>query len=153
VSDDWRVRLVNQPQSAGDTSAELKALRDRLRSRIGKDITVTKAKAGVIFLYAATGAAAVSAQDMAREVLAELGTAADMRLERRDPRQQVWVVSAGGATVMPPGQLDSDRDRRLLAAGIVIEKIIDSAGTKGTGTNLTALRLICALVVLKSIFC
>ena len=134
MSDDWRVRLAGQAQSAGDAWADPRALRDRLRSRVGKGVTVSKAKGGVIFLYAATAAAALSAQDAAGEVFAELGTAVDMRLERLDARQQAWVVSAGGATVMPPGQPDRDRDSRLLATGIVIADIIDSADT---GLNLT----------------
>ena len=48
---------------------------------------------------------------------------------------------AGGAGVLPPGQPDGDRDRRLLTAGIVIEDIVGGAGTgtTGTGANLRAL--------------
>ena len=103
-----------------------------MRSRVGGDITVTAAKAGVVFLYAPTGVAAATAQDTAREVLAERGTAADTRLERWDPHHQAWVVAAGTTAGLPPGQQDRDRDRSLLAAGMIVAAIIDGTSTSGS---------------------
>ena len=62
---------------------------DLLRSRAGEDVSVTAGKT-VVSLYAATADAAATAERMAREVLAQEGTVADIRLD--PPRRPVAIA-------------------------------------------------------------
>ena len=89
---------------------------------------MTTGKAG-IFLYAATEDAAGTAERTAREVLAQQGLAADIRLERWEPSRGAWLdVRSGEVTgAKPPsGRKRSPGRRRLRSVGAVIEAIIES---------------------------
>ena len=74
---------------------------DLLRSRAGGDVSVTVGKTGVI-LYAATADAAATAQDMARQVLAQQRLVADIRLDRWDPSRQAWLPLTDAAAAELP---------------------------------------------------
>ena len=101
---------------------------DLLRSRAGEDVSVTARKTG-IFLYAATADAAATAEGMAREVLAQQGIVADIRLDRWDPSRQAWLPPGDAAAAeLPPGQEHDPRRKRLRAAGAVVTAIFDGLG-------------------------
>ena len=97
---------------------------DLLRSRAAEGVSVTAGKTGV-FLYAATADAAATAEAMAREVLAQQGLAADIRLDRWDPSSEAWLPGDAAATEVPPGQQQDSGHRRLRSAGGVVMGIID----------------------------
>ena len=101
---------------------------DLLRSRAGEDVSVTARKTG-IFLYAATADAATTAEGMAREVLAQQGIVADIRLDRWDPSRQAWLPPGDAAAAeLPSGQEHDPRRKRLRAAGAVVAAIFDGLG-------------------------
>ncbi|MGH3280387.1 MAG: hypothetical protein ACRDNW_14790 [Trebonia sp.] len=128
MDEEWRVRLIPRDPSADRKPASADAVRDLLRSRSGVAVSVTAGKAGV-FLYAATEDAAVAAEATAREVLAQQGLTADIRLERWDPSRQEWLPpgEAPPADLPPvPGQERNPGRRRLRAAGALIEAIMDA---------------------------
>jgi hypothetical protein len=102
---------------------------DLLRSRAGEDVSVTAGKTGV-FLYAATADAAATAEGTAREVLAQQGLVADIRLDRWDPSSQAWLpASDAAAAELPSGQAQDPGHRRLRAAGAVVSAIFDGLGS------------------------
>ena len=102
---------------------------DLLRSRASEDVSVTAGKTGV-FLYAATADAAATAQAMAREVLAQQGLAADIRLDRWDPSREAWLPPGDAAAAeLPPGQEHDPGRRRLRAASAVVTAIFDGLGS------------------------
>ena len=102
---------------------------DLLRSRAGEDVSVTAGKTGV-FLYAATADAAATADGMAREVLAQQGLVADIRLERWDPSRQAWLPpSDAAAAELPSGQERDPGHRRLREVGAVVTAIFDGLGS------------------------
>lgn len=131
MDDEWRVSLVNFVQPAGGKPVSAGAVRDLLRSRGGAEVSVTGGKPG-IFLYAATGDAAAAAEGIAREVLAQLGLTADIRVERWDRSRRAWLPP--GDT--PAAELLSEQERShgrkyLHAAGTVIAAILDGIGNAG----------------------
>lgn len=102
---------------------------DLLRSRAGEDVSVTAGKTGV-FLYAATAGAAAIAEGMAREVLAEQGLVADIRLDRWDASREAWLSPGDAAAAeLPSGQEHDSGHRRLRAAGAVVTAIFDGLGS------------------------
>lgn len=102
---------------------------DLLRSRAGEDVSVTVGKTGV-FLYAGTADAAATAEAMAREVLAQQGLVADIRLDRWDPSRQAWLPpSDAAAAELPPEPGHDLGRRRLRAAGAVVTAIFDGLGS------------------------
>jgi hypothetical protein len=129
VDEEWRVSLIACVQLASGKPVLADSVCDLLRGRAGEDISVTAGKAGV-FLYTATADAAATAEDVAREVLAQQGLAADIRLDRWDPSRQAWLPPGDAAAAeLPSGQ---DRDpgrRRLRAAGAVVTAIFDGLGS------------------------
>ena len=128
MDEEWRVSLITCVQLASGKPVLADSVCDLLRSRAGEDISVTAGKAGV-FLYAATADAAATAEGMAREVLAEQGLAADIRLDRWDPSRQAWLPpSDAAAAELPSGQADEPRRGRLRAAGAVVAAIFDGLG-------------------------
>ena len=84
MDEEWRVSLIACGQLASGKRAFAHSVCDLLRSRAGEDVSVSAGKTGV-FLYAATADAAAAAEGMAREVLAEQGLVAEIRLDRWDP--------------------------------------------------------------------
>ena len=97
---------------------------DLLRSRAGEDVSVTARKRGV-FLYAATADAAATAEGMAREVLAQQGLVAEIRLDRWDPSRRAWLPPGDAAAAeLPSGQEHDPGRRRLRAAGAVVMGIL-----------------------------
>jgi hypothetical protein len=125
VDEEWRVSLIASGQTASRKSAFPDSVCDLLRSRAGENVSVTAGKTGV-FLYAATADASATAEAIAREVLAEQGLAADIRLERWDPSSESWLPHGdAAATEVPSGQQQVPGRRRLRAAGEVVMGIID----------------------------
>jgi hypothetical protein len=128
MDEEWRVSLIVHDQPTPVKPVSAGAVRDLLRSRVGEEISVTAGKAG-IFLYAATGDAAGTAERTAREVLAQQGLAADVRLEWWDPSRGAWLdVRPGDAATaeLPSGHERNPGRRRLRSAGALIEAIIES---------------------------
>lgn len=132
MDEEWRVRLVDYVQLAGEKRVSAGAVRELLSSRVGGEISVTAGKAGV-FLYAATADAAAAAESIAREVLAEQGVAADIRVERWEPSRRAWLPPGDAAAAEPPsGPERGPGRRRLRAAGAVIAAMIDGIGSAGS---------------------
>jgi hypothetical protein len=66
---------------------------------------------------------------MAREVLAQRGLVADIRLDRWDPSSQAWLPpSDAAAAELPSVQEHDPGHRRLRAAGAVVTAIFDGLG-------------------------
>ena len=132
MDEEWRVSLVNFVQPAGGKPVSGVTVRDLLRSRGGAEVSVTGGRSG-IFLYAATGDAARAAEGIAREVLAQQGLTADIRVERWDQSRQAWLPPGDTpAAELPSGQERSHGRKYLHAAGIVIATILDGIGNVGT---------------------
>jgi hypothetical protein len=83
MAEEWRVSLILDGR--GGTSH----CRDLLRSRFGDDIAVSAEKA-CVFLYAGSEKAAGEAEYVAREVMAQQGLNAEVRVERWDPSDEEW---------------------------------------------------------------
>jgi hypothetical protein len=124
VDEEWRVSLIASGQLASGKPVFADSVCDLLRSRAAEGVSVTAGKTGV-FLYAATADAAATAEAMAREVLAQQGLAADIRLDRWDPSSEAWLPGDAAATEVPPGQQQDSGHRRLRSAGGVVMGIID----------------------------
>ena len=123
--------LVAWVQMAGAKPVSASAIRDALVGRVSAGVSVTARKAGV-FLYAATADGAVAAEGAAREVLAELGTIAEVRVEGWDPVRRAWLPAGEAAAVDPPsGQERNPGRRRLRAVGAVIMAIMEGIGDGG----------------------
>jgi hypothetical protein len=129
VDEEWRVSLIACGQSPSGKPVSTDSVGDVLRSRAGEDVSVTAGKTGV-FLYAATADAAATAEGMAREVLAQQGVAADIRLDRWDPSCQAWLPpSDAAAAELSSGQEHDRGRRRLRAAGAVVSAIFEGLGS------------------------
>jgi hypothetical protein len=125
---------------AGAKPVSASAVRDALLGRVAAGVSVTAGKAGV-FLYAATADEAAAAEGVARQVLAELGMIAEVRVEGWDPARRAWLpagdASAGDASAgdaaadPPPGQEPNPGRRRLRAVGTVIAAIMEGMGDAG----------------------
>jgi hypothetical protein len=122
------VSLIACVQPASGQPAFADSVCDLLRSRAGDDVSVTPGKTGV-FLYAATADAAAAAEDMAREVLGQVGLVADIRLDRWDPSRQAWLSPGDAAAAEPTTEQKQDPGRRRLrAVGAVVSAIVDGLG-------------------------
>jgi hypothetical protein len=129
VDEEWRVSLTAGGQSAAGKPVFADSVCDLVRSRVGADVSVTAGKAGVFFLYAATADAAAAAEGVAREVLAQQGVVADIRLDRWDPSREDWLAPGDAADVeLPSGPERDPGRRRLRAAGAVVAAIVDGLG-------------------------
>lgn len=75
-------------------------------------------------MYAATADAAATAEGVAREVLAQQGVVAEIRLDRWDPSRRAWLPPGDAAAAELPSGREHDRGRRRLrAAGTVVTAI------------------------------
>jgi hypothetical protein len=129
VDEEWRVSLIACGQLASGKPVFADSVCDLLRSRAGEDVSVTAGKTGV-FLYAATADAVATAEAIAREVLAQQGLAADIRLDRWDPSRQAWLPPGDAAAAeLPPGQEHGPGRRPLRAVGAVVAAIFDGLGS------------------------
>lgn len=122
--------LVACVQMAGEKPVSANAVRDVLRGRVSEGVSVTAGRKARVFLYAATADAAVAAEGVARQVLAELGMIAEVRIEGWDPARRAWLP-AGAAADSPPGKDANPGRRRLRAAGAVITAIMEGMGSSG----------------------
>ena len=76
-------------------------------------------------MYAATADAAATAEGMARDVLAQQGLVAEIRLDRWDPSRRAWLPPGDAvAAELPSGQEHDPGHRRLRAAGAVVMGIL-----------------------------
>lgn len=116
--------LIACGQLASGKRASAGSVCDLLRSRAGEDVSVTAGKTGVVFLYAATADAAATAEGMAREVLAQQGLVAEIRLDRWDPSRRAWLPPGDAAAVELPSGQEHDPNRRLRAIGAVVTGIL-----------------------------
>ena len=124
MDEEWRVSLIACGPLAAGKPVFADSVCDLLRSRAGEDVSVTAGKTGV-FLYAPTRDAAATAEGMAREVLAQQGLVADIRLDRWDPSRQAWLLANDAAAAELPSGEERDRGhRRLRAAGAVVMGIL-----------------------------
>jgi hypothetical protein len=130
VDEEWRVSLVAWVQMAGAKPASASAVRDALLGRVPAGVSVTAGKAGV-FLYAATAGEAAAAEGAARQVLAELGMIAEVRVEGWDPARRAWLPAGEATAGPPPGQEPNPGRRRLRAVGTVIAAIVEGMGDAG----------------------
>jgi hypothetical protein len=132
VDEEWRVILAGWFRPADGKPVSAGTVRDLLADRVGGEASVTAGKAGV-FLYAATADAAAAAENVAREVLAQQGLAADIRVERWEPSLRTWLAPGDTAAPEPPsGQERGPGRRRLRAVGAVITAMIDGIGSAGS---------------------
>ena len=131
MDEEWRVSLIARGQLASGNPVFADSVCDLLRSRAGEEVSVTAGNTGV-FLYAGTADAAATAASVAREVLAQQGLAADIRLDRWDPSRQAWLPP-GDATAaeLPSGQEHDPGHSRLRAAGAAVMAIFDGLGSAG----------------------
>ena len=128
VDEEWRVSLTGCGQLASGKPVFADSVCGLLRSRAGEDVSVSAGKTGV-FLYAATADAAATAEGMAREVLAQQGLVADIRLDRWDQSRQAWLPPGDAAAAeLLSGQEHDPGHRRLRAAGAVVSAIFDGLG-------------------------
>jgi hypothetical protein len=130
VDEEWRVSLIACGQLASRKRAFADSVCDLLRRRAGEDVSVTAGKTGV-FLYAATADAAATAEGMAREVLAQQGLVAEIRLDRWDPSRLAWLPPGDAAAAELPSGQEHDPNRRLRAIGAVVTGILE--GLDGVG--------------------
>jgi hypothetical protein len=127
VDEEWRVSLAVGGQPAYGKPVSADSIGALVRARAGEDVSVTAGKTGV-FLYAATEDAAATAERIAREVLAQEGLVADIRLDRWDPSRQEWLPSDAETAELPSGHERAPGRRRLRAAGEVVAAIFDGLG-------------------------
>ncbi len=90
MAEEWRLSIdfTGHPGTGRRFSGDRQA-RELLRGRFGDDITMSAEKKR-IFLYTERADAATEAELVARQVLAEQGLSADIRLDRWDPSGQAW---------------------------------------------------------------
>ena len=140
MDEEWRVSLTAGGQLARGEPVSAQAVRDLLCSRVGEGVSVTTGKAG-LFLYAATADVAATAAGVAREVLAQQGLAADIRLERWDSAGQAWLPPGEAAAAeLPSARERGPGRRRLRAAGALIAAIVDGIGWSLTSGQSRRLR-------------
>ena len=108
VAEEWRLSIdfTGHP-GAGRRFYRSKQAREVLRSRYG-DYIVISAEKTRIFLYTGRAGAAREAELAARQVLAQQGLSADVRLDRWDPFDQVWRDAWSGEPEHDAGPLPAD---------------------------------------------
>jgi hypothetical protein len=138
MAEEWRLSIdfTGHP-GTGRRFYRGKQAREVLRSRFGEDIVISAEK-GRIFLYTAHPGAATEAQLAARQVLAEQGLSADIRLDRWDPSGQVWrdaqsndpehaasqTVEAGSSGDVPMSSAMSEALGTVIAGGLDVIGLI-----------------------------
>src|SRR5215469_9212696 len=90
MADEWRVRVSLPRRSRAEEDSPWITAMLTLRGRIGSEIRVSQAPRGV-FLYAASADAAVQAQQVVRDVLAEHGVTAGVRCDQWNPIIKSWT--------------------------------------------------------------
>ena len=90
MSEEWRLSIgfTDQP-GAGKRFYYATATRKVLRSRFGDDVVISAEKSR-IFLYTGSTDVGREAELASRQVLAQQGLLADIRLDRWDSADQVW---------------------------------------------------------------
>ena len=111
MDEGWRVKVsvFDQPETRRKS---LSRSVDDLRSQLGDHIRVNSRK-NVIFLYAATAAAARQAERVAQQVLAQGTATADSRLEHWDPLEEEWRDTATEPTDAAESAEDEDEERAV----------------------------------------
>ena len=111
MDEGWRVKVsvFDQP---GTRRKSLSRSVDDLRSQLGDHIRVNSRK-NVIFLYAATAAAARQAERVAQQVLAQGTATADSQLEHWDPLEEEWRDTATEPTDAAESAEDEDEERAV----------------------------------------
>ena len=108
VAEEWRLSIdfTGHPGAGKRFYCGTEA-REVLRGRFGDDIVISAEKAR-IFLYTGRAGAAREAELAARQVLAQQGLSADVRLDRWDPSDQVWRDARSDVPEHDAGPLPAD---------------------------------------------
>lgn len=108
MAGEWRLSIdfTGHP-GTGRRFFRRRQAREVLRSRFGDDIVISAEKRR-IFLYAGRAAVAREAEFAARQVLAQHGLSADIRLDRWDPSGQAWRDARSGAPEQDAAALAAD---------------------------------------------
>ena len=90
MAEEWRLTIdfTGHPGTGRRFSGDRQA-REVLRGRFGDDVAISAEKRR-IFLYTGRAGVASEAELVARQVLAQQGLSADIRLERWDPSGRAW---------------------------------------------------------------
>jgi hypothetical protein len=112
-SDDWRVTIsVTGQAHAGPAQqpGSLRQVEDDIRRQVGRGVAVGAGDAQ-IFLYAGAEAAARDAEQIARDVLARHGMAAESALHRWHPIEERWETPD---VLMPQTETERQAERQRL---------------------------------------
>lgn len=105
MAEEWRLSIdFTDHPGPGKRFYMGTAARKVLRSRFGDDVVISADKTR-IFLYAGRAEVAVEAELAARQVLAQQGLSADIRLDCWDPSGQVWRDARSGQPEQGPAGL------------------------------------------------
>ena len=112
-SDDWRVTIsVTGQAHAGPAQqpGSLRQVEEDIRRQVGRGVAVGAGDAQ-IFLYAGAEAAARDAEQIARDVLARHGMAAESALHRWHPIEERWETPD---VLMPQTETERQAERQRL---------------------------------------
>jgi hypothetical protein len=112
-SDDWRVTIsVTGQAHAGPAQqpGSLRQVEEDIRRQVGRGVAVGAGDAQ-IFLYAGAEAAAGDAEQIARDVLARHGMAAESALHRWHPIEERWETPD---VLMPQTETERQAERQRL---------------------------------------
>ena len=132
MADDWRLSATLSDEDAQRLLERLREheVDDAVRSRLGGAVAVS-GEGNVVYAYADTAAAIHEAESLVRNVLAENGVAADMRVDRWHDLEQSWEDES-----VPLPQTEADREAELDR----LEET-EEAESRATGRALWEVRL------------
>lgn len=132
MADDWRLSATLSDEDAQRLLERLREheVDDAVRSRLGGAVAVS-GEGNVVYAYADTAAAIHEAESLVRNVLAENGVAADMRVDRWHDLEQSWEDES---VPLPQTEADREAERDRLEE-------TEEAESRATGRALWEVRL------------
>ena len=132
MADDWRLSATLSDEDAQRLLERLREheVDDAVRSRLGGAVAVS-GEGNVVYAYADTAAAIHEAERLVRNVLAENGVAADMRVDRWHDLEQSWEDES---VPLPQTEADREAERDRLEE-------TEEAESRATGRALWEVRL------------
>ena len=120
-SDDWRVTISVSHARAGQAqqSLSLRQVEEDIRGQVGRGIAVGAGDAQ-IFLYADSQTAAGDAEQIARDVLARQGVAAEFAVHRWHPIEERWETPD---VPMPETKAERQAERQRLVDAEAAESL------------------------------
>src|SRR5260370_18204518 len=108
MASEWRVSVSLPKRSQAKEDSPWTTAMSTLRSRIGSDVRVSQTPRGV-FLYATSADAAMQAEQVVRDVLAEHDVTAGVRCDQWNPIKQPWtsheaLMNAAPEKLSAPGR-------------------------------------------------